>query len=456
MRWKPYPKYKDSGVEWLGEVPEHWEMFPLKRVTNVQLSNVDKHAIEGEQSIRLCNYVDVYKNERIIPSIDFMVATATTEQIKRLSLRLGDVLITKDSETPNDIGVPALVSEEVEGVVCGYHLALIRPNTGFAVGTYIARLLSCSYVKAYFETTAVGMTRYGLGKYAIENLLVPIPTVDEQRAIAAFLDAETARIDSLIADYESLIALLREERQAAISHAVTKGLNPNVLMKNSGIEWLGEVPEHWDAIDFRRTLSKQLSNGIFKKRESFGSGVQLVNVSDIYQDDFKVNQFALGRVECSQTEVDTYRVMNGDLLFVRSSLKEEGIAVTAIVDNLNEDTVFECHLILARPDKSSVDSLYLVYYMNSSQVRAKLISSAKTATMTTIDQESILSKKLLVPPLYEQRTIAAFLDAETARIDSLIADAEKAIELLRENHTALISDAVTGKLDVRDWQKESV
>lgn len=221
----PNVKMKDSGVEWLGKVPEHWEVLPVKRVTKVQLSNVDKHTVESEQSIRLCNYVDVYKNDKITNSMDFMVATATTEQVKRLSLKLGDVLITKDSETPDDIGVPALVSDNLEGVVCGYHLALIRPYKDFVVGSYIAWLLSSGYVKVYFETTAVGMTRYGLGKYAIENLLLPAPTVDEQHAIDAFLDREITRIDTLIAKTDQSITLLRERREVLITEVVTGAVN---------------------------------------------------------------------------------------------------------------------------------------------------------------------------------------------------------------------------------------
>ncbi len=126
-RFKAYPEYKISGIEWLGEIPAHWEAECLKVIASVTLSNVDKKSQEEHEQVRLCNYVDVYKNDRVTSDMDFMVATATAEQIRRFSLRMGDVLITKDSESWDDIAVPAVVAENMEDVVCGYHLALIRP-----------------------------------------------------------------------------------------------------------------------------------------------------------------------------------------------------------------------------------------------------------------------------------------------------------------------------------------
>lgn len=165
MKWRPYPRHWASGVLWLGDLPEHWQVHPLKRLARVELSNVDKLTVEGEQPVRLCNYVDVYKNERIEATLPFMQASASNEQIRRLSLRRGDVIITKDSETPDDIGVPALVAEDMHDVVCGYHLALIRPKQARAAGGFLQRLMQSAYVRAEFCCSAVGMTRYGLGKY---------------------------------------------------------------------------------------------------------------------------------------------------------------------------------------------------------------------------------------------------------------------------------------------------
>jgi type I restriction enzyme S subunit len=412
MSFPRYESYKDSGVEWLGDVPEHWDVRRLKEVCEVFPSNVDKKTYENETPVLLCNYTDVYYNEKITPHIDFMAATASADQIKKFTLRGGDTIITKDC-------------------------------------AFIKRLFDSIYVKSCCAVYANGLTRVGLGQYALDNLEMPFPPKTEQAAIAAFLDRETAKIDALIAEQQRLIELLKEKRQSVISHAVTKGLNPNAPMKDSGIEWLGKVPEHWEVCALRRLLSVPLANGIFKKKDDFGDGVLLVNVFDVYQNDFKIKFEQLDRVKCSPDEAITYQVLPEDLFFVRSSLKQEGIAAVVVAGISAEEVVFECHLIRARPKQSTVNSRYCSYLLNSPIYRAKMIAKAKITTMTTIDQETILSTILPQPPKEEQQTIAAFLDRETAKLDTFTAEAKTAITLLQERRTALISAAVTGKIDVR-------
>ena len=257
-RFKPYPAYKDSGVEWLGEIPAHWEVRRLKTIAAVQLSNVDKKSLEGQESVLLCNYTDVYYNERITADLDFMAATATPEQVRKFSLCMGDVLITKDSESWTDIAVPAVVGEDLEGVLCGYHLAHIRPEPR-CYGPFLARAFSAIGPRDQFQIAANGITRFGLGGDAIRTGVFAMPTEPEQRAIAAFLDRETARIDALVAKKERLIELLQEKRTAIITRAVTKGLDPNVPMKDSGVEWLGEIPAHWGAKRLKQTVPELLS-----------------------------------------------------------------------------------------------------------------------------------------------------------------------------------------------------
>jgi type I restriction enzyme, S subunit len=237
-RFRPYPAYKDSGIEWLGEIPAHWEVRRLKTISSVQLSNIDKKSVEGQEPVRLCNYVDVYYNERITADLDFMTATATPEQVRRFSLRVGDVVVTKDSESWTDIAVPAVVASDLRDVVCGYHLALVRP-TRDCNGAFLARAFSAIGPRDQFQISANGITRYGIGADAIRTGLFAIPPPNEQGIIAAFLDRETARIDALMAKKEGLIELLQEKRTAVITCAVTKGLHPNIPMKDSGIEWLG-------------------------------------------------------------------------------------------------------------------------------------------------------------------------------------------------------------------------
>ena len=234
-RFRPYPEYTDSGVEWLGELPAHWEVRRLKTTASVQLSNVDKHSEEGQVPVRLCNYVDVYYNDLITVDLEFMNATATPAQVRRFRLLAGDVVITKDSESWTDIAVPAVVGEDLSDVLCGYHLAHIKPGPGLD-GRFLARQFSAIGTRDQFYVAANGITRFGLGGDAICTGLFPIAPIEEQRTIADFLDRETAKIDALVAAKDRLIKLLQEKRTALITRAVTRG-----LPKDSGVE-----PTHWE------------------------------------------------------------------------------------------------------------------------------------------------------------------------------------------------------------------
>jgi type I restriction enzyme S subunit len=217
------------------------------------------------------------------------------------------------------------------------------------------------------------------------------------------------------------------------------------------VEWVGDVPEHWTTAPLRRLILEQLVNGIFKKRDEFGEGTLLVNVFDIYQGDFKIKFRQLDRVKCDDWEIDAYRVLPGDLFFVRSSLKQEGIAAVALAEPWHENAVFECHLIRARPNPTLLHARFGSYLLNSVIYRSKTLSIAKITTMTTLDQEAVLSIVLPVPPVREQRAIAEYLDRKAAGFEELIDSATSAVGLLWERRSALISAAVTGKIDVRNY-----
>ncbi|MDP2956261.1 MAG: restriction endonuclease subunit S [Longimicrobiales bacterium] len=190
--WKAYVAYRDSGVGWLGEVPEGWEARRLKTIARARPSNVDKKTEEGQRPVRLCNYVDVYKNEFITADLEFMLATATEAQLREFRVRPGDVLATKDSETADDIAVPALVLADEADLVCGYHLTLIRPDPRTALGAYLFRAMQAIGVSDQFRLRANGVTRFGLPVSAFTEAIFPLPPLPEQRAIAAFLDREAA------------------------------------------------------------------------------------------------------------------------------------------------------------------------------------------------------------------------------------------------------------------------
>ena len=218
---RPYPAYKDSGVEWLGKVPEHWEVRRLGTVAGLRVSNVDKHVREGEPPVRLCNYLDVYHNERIAADLPFMAGTATGRELRRFRLAVGDVLVTKDSEDWSDIGVPALVEYAAHDLVCGYHLAMLRPDRASLDGGYLFQALKDSHVAWQCQVAAAGVTRYGLSQNAIRSLRIPLPPLPEQRSIARHLDDADRRLSARRTTAERQIALLREYRTRLIADVVT-------------------------------------------------------------------------------------------------------------------------------------------------------------------------------------------------------------------------------------------
>ena len=221
----PDVRLKPSGVEWLGNVPAHWEVRRLKHAVNMRVSNVDKHIKDSELPVRLCNYVDVYKNDRITESVPFMKATANADEIDRFRLELEDILITKDSEVWNDIGVPALVEYSAKDLICGYHLALLRPLKAVLNGAYLFCSLQSSAIAYQFHIATNGVTRYGLSHHAIKSVLLPLPPLPEQAAIVEYLDRATADIDAAIARARRHVELLREYRTRLIADVVTGKLD---------------------------------------------------------------------------------------------------------------------------------------------------------------------------------------------------------------------------------------
>ncbi len=215
----PNVEMKPSGVEWIGEIPAHWKVDKLKYVAKILPSNVDKHIYPDEIQIRLCNYTDVYYNDYITVDTVLEKGSCKESEFAKFVLRKGDVIITKDSETPDDIGVPTYVKDDLDDVVCGYHLTMIK---SFACrGEFIFRFIQSDRTRRYFELESNGITRYGLGKPSIENLFLPIPPDSEQRQIAGFLNNKTQQIDELIAAEQRKIERLKEYRQSLISEAVT-------------------------------------------------------------------------------------------------------------------------------------------------------------------------------------------------------------------------------------------
>jgi type I restriction enzyme S subunit len=214
-------KYKPSGVDWIGDIPEGWEVRKLKWVAKVKTSNVNKKIEENEIPVRLCNYVDVYKNEFIDNSIDFMEASASIEEIAKFSIKSGDVIITKDSEDWNDIAIPAYIKENFNDVLCGYHLSMFRPVKDAIDGQFLFRAMQSKSVNHQFKVSANGITRFGLSTYSIASSILPVPPLKEQILIVEHIDKKTKTIDKLIEKAIQVIEKLGEYKQSIITEAVT-------------------------------------------------------------------------------------------------------------------------------------------------------------------------------------------------------------------------------------------
>ncbi len=453
QQWQRYSVYKDSGIEWLGEIPAHWGIKRVKYLGAVNTSNVDKKSNLNEKKVSLCNYVDVYYNDYITSDLNFQVASATKEQIVKFTLQKGDVLLTKDSETWDDIAVPACVAENLENVVCGYHLAHIRPNLTESYGRYVFRSIQAQGLKEKFWVEANGVTRFGLSKYAIANALLLNPPRIEQKAIARFLDRETAKIDTSIQKKKRLIELLREKRTAIINQAVTKGLNPDVPMKDSGIEWLGEIPEHWKILPARRLI---------KNIEQGWSPTAIDRIAN--KDEWgviKLNAVNKGIFNPQQNKA----LPNNITPDIRYEIKKDDVLLTrANTPNLVGDN---CVVSETRPGLMLCDLVYRInindkvlerkyfsYWFLSPVGRYQITRDARgsSLSMVKVSQNHILSWIVLLPPLKEQQEIKEYLDLQTTKIDTLMAKTRTSIEKLQEYRTALISAAVTGKIDVRNNQ----
>jgi type I restriction enzyme S subunit len=449
MSFPRYPKYKDSGVEWLGQVPEDWEVKRLKRICHVFPSNVDKKTVEGETPVLLCNYTDVYYNDQIVADMDFMPATATDDQIAKFALRAGDTIITKDSETADDIAVAAHVPNDLPGVVCGYHLSMVRPREGIH-GAFVKRLFDSAYAKSCFAVRANGLTRVGLSQYELDNVDMPVPTPAEQTAIAAFLDRETAKIDALIAEQQRLIELLQEKRQAVISHAVTKGLNPDAPMKDSDAVGMEKIPAHWDIKPLKHVVAVDSCGCYGVDPEESEITLPVATTAQIDTD----GRFAVEEMPVrgfSSAELDRYRCGDGDILVVKSSGSATNIisGKAGYVDAETPLFIFSNFLMRLRPLTHFAAPRFIYWLLRSRLTRQRVEQMCATTTYPNLKVSEYTAAPIPLPPLNEQHVVAGFIDRHVKMSDSLIEEAEHAIALLQERRAALISAAVTGQIDVR-------
>lgn len=437
MSYRHHAEVKPSEIEWVDQLPVDWEEKRLRFVADISNSNVDKKAYDDQVSVRLCNYTDVYYNEVITPDLDFMEATASQAEIKKFGLRVGDVIITKDSEDPRDIGVPAFVQEDMPGVVCGYHLSIIRTSDPITA-EYVQFSIMSHLNKARLYVDTPGVTRFGLDQDTIKNILVLLPPPEERRQIVRRLRSETAEIDGLIEKKTRFIALLKEKRAAVITHAVTKGIDPDAPMKDSGVDWLGRVPAHWDVLRIAalfREVSRPADPVLPVLSVSIHDGVTDGELADEDRD---------RKVALSEDRTKYQGVAPGDLVYNMMRAWQGAFGAVAV-----KGLVSPAYVVAAPVTEFRTKFIEHLLHTKSAAEEIRRFSRGIADFRMRLYWDHFRTLKVCLPPLAEQDRILSEIDTETARIDGLISLTERSIDLLREKRAALITAAVTGKIDVR-------
>lgn len=431
-------------LAWIDSLPSSWEAKPLRATADYVVSNVDKVPVDDEVPVRLCNYTDVYNNEFITLGLDFMRATATDTEISKFRLAVDDVIITKDSESWDDIGVPALVRETASDLLCGYHLALLRPRKQQIDGAFLFRCLQAKPVRVQLELAANGVTRFGIPKSDIGATTLPVPPLSRQRAIADYLDRETARIDASIAAKERVLALLAEKRRALIIRAVTRGLDPHALLRDSGIPWLGEIPAHWETVALRFLVDLTSGATPDTGRPEYWEGeIPWVSPKDMKRDEIAdvedhVSELALSQGSLRLIERDAVLIVVRGMILAHSF----PTAVTTARVTINQD------MKALRCRKSLVPHYLRDFFRGHEQHVVSLADSSAHGTRK-IETEVLGRLEIALPPVTEQHAIVGYIGLATSRVDAVRDATESTIALLKERRSALIAAAVTGQIAVR-------
>ena len=422
-----YPAYKDSGVAWLGEVPGHWGIAPFYSVAS---EREEPNTGMQESNLLSLSYgrivqKDINSNDGLLPE------SFETYQV----VRPGDIVF-RLTDLQNDKRSLRTAIVEDTGIITSAYVAAkpisIEPR-------YLSQLLRAYDVTKVFYSMGGGL-RQSMKFSDLKRLPTLLPPPEEQSAIAAFLDRETETIDALVAEQEKLIVLLKEKRQAVISHAVTKGLNPAAPMKDSGIEWLGEVPEHWEVKPVKAVAS--CNDEILEESTPEDYEIEYIEISGVDANrgiaSTEVIPFGVAPSRARR------RVSDGDVLVstVRTYLR-----AIAPVSKPPENMIASTGFAVIRP--RHVASHFLGYLFQAEFLISEVIAYSVGVSYPAINSSDLMRLKVPVPPSDEQTAIAAFLDRETAKLDALTAEAQRGIELLKERRSVLIAAAVTGKVDVR-------
>lgn len=452
-RYIAYPDYKTADSKWLDEIPSHWKVAALKHVLSTPITDgphstpvfqdegipfVSAEAVSG-------GYINFDKIRGFISEKDDALFS------QKYKPQLHDVYMIKSGATT---GITAIVETEKRFNIWS-PLAVMRCKNSYNPYFLLYFLRSDSFQKSVQLSWSFG-TQQNIGMSTLENLSVCFPPIEEQQKIANFLDFETAKIDTLIAKQEKLIELLKEKRQAVISHAVTKGLNPDASMRDSGVEWLGEVPEHWVVSKFayvKTVLTDYTANGSFadlkanvKYRDS-PSFARLVRLTDLRVDLHNDNGVWI--------DEGSYKYLRKSALYGGEFLLANVGAYAGLFYQMpfnKGPASLAPNMFMAKFNTNKVTREFMAYAGQSDGVASQLKLSATAASaQPKLNKDDFKGVTFTYSNMEEQQQIVDYLNAELPKLDLLMSKQTKAIELMKERKIALISAAVTGKIDVRDW-----
>ncbi|MDH5889770.1 restriction endonuclease subunit S [Vibrio splendidus] len=437
-----YSEYKPTHLGWLHEIPAHWEVKRLKYLGEAIIGltyspdDVVDNSDEGTLVLRSSNV----QNKQLAFEDNVYVNKKIPEKLKT---QLGDILICARNGSRALIGKNAQIDKQGLGMTFGAFMSVFRsPYNDYLSKVFNSALFE--YQSGSFLTATINqLTTANLNSFEI-----PLPPKDERLQIANFLDHETAKIDTLIDKQQQLIKLLKEKRQAVISHAVTKGLNPDATMKDSGVEWLGEVPEHWGCTAISK-LTNKITNGYVGPTRDIlvPSGIPYVQATHIKKGKVNFDNAYFVREKWSNKHSKSI-LKKDDVLIVQTGA---GTGDVGLVSKSEEG--FNCHaLIILQPKSEMLIGAYLSYVLQSDYGYSMLYSIRTGGMHPHLNCGEVQFVKIPLPPLAEQRAILIHVQKQIKQIDTLVDKQSVAISLMQERRTALISAAVTGKIDVRNWQ----
>lgn len=430
------------------QLPTGWRELPLRAVAETKFSNVDKLTKAGEQPVRLCNYTDVYNNDYITEDIEFMEATASQPEIDKFRLQVGDVIITKDSETPYDIGIPARVDYAADDLVCGYHLALLRPNQEVVDPDYLSKQLGHARLAGYFARMANGLTRYGLSIGAIDGAPVWIPPLVEQQQIGHVL----RKIDIAIEHTKALLTKFKQVQSGLLNDLLTRGIDENgdirnVQHENGFVDTpIGCLPRAWKierlAATADRTENSFIDGDWIEAPHIRSEGVRLVQTGNIgigkyldKSDDKKyISQASFDALRCKP-------ILPGDVLICR--LADPVGRACLVPDNLGS-AITSVDVTIYRPDANRLASGFIVRWLNTHGMLLRCSLLAAGTTRLRISRTNLGAMLVPVPSRDEQNEIARILDHADADIEV----AEGTLAKLSQLKAGLADDLLTGRARV--------